>query len=59
VDMIIKYAEEIDADLIIMGTHRRTGLEQILPDSVAERVVRKASTSVLIVGPEGLHFRFL
>ena len=59
VDMIVKYAKEIDANLIIMGTHRRTGLDQLLLDSVAEGVVRRASTPLLIVGPEGLQFRFL
>ena len=60
VDMIVKYADEIDADLIIMGTHRRTGLEHILlGGSVAEGVVRKASPPVLSIGPEGVQFSFL
>jgi nucleotide-binding universal stress UspA family protein len=59
VDMIVKYAKEIDANLIIMGTHRRTGLARMLQDSVAEGVVRRASTPLLIVEPEGLQFRFL
>jgi nucleotide-binding universal stress UspA family protein len=59
VDMIVQYAKEIDANLIIMGTHRRTGLDRILPDSVAEGLARRSSTSLLIFGPEGLQFRFL
>jgi nucleotide-binding universal stress UspA family protein len=58
-DKIVKYAEEIDADLIIMGTHGRTGLEYILLGSVAEGIVRRASSPVLIIGPEGLQFSFL
>jgi nucleotide-binding universal stress UspA family protein len=59
VDRIVKYAKEIDAHLIIMATHRRTGLDFLLPASVAEGVVPLASAPVLIVGPEGLQFRFL
>jgi nucleotide-binding universal stress UspA family protein len=59
VDMIVKYAEEIHADLIIMGTHGRTGLERILLGSVAEEVVRKASPPVLVIGPERVQFSFL
>jgi len=37
------------ADLVVMGTHGRTGLEHALLGSVAERVVRKATCPVLIV----------
>jgi nucleotide-binding universal stress UspA family protein len=59
VNMIVNYAEEIGADLIIMGTHGRTGLEHILLGSVAEGVVRNASPPVLIIGPERLQFSFL
>ncbi len=37
---IIKYAREMDIDLIVMGTHGRTGVPHLLVGSVAEKVVR-------------------
>ncbi len=46
---IIKEAEQEEADLIIIGTHGRTGLERFLLGSVAEKVVRLATCSVLTV----------
>ena len=57
--MIVEYAEEIAADLIIIGTHGRAGLEYILLGSVAEGVVRGASRPILVIPPEGLQFSFL
>ena len=47
--MIVRYAEEVDADLIVMGTHGRSGVERRLIGSVAERVVRAASRPVMTV----------
>jgi nucleotide-binding universal stress UspA family protein len=46
---ILDYAKENGVDLIVMGTHGRGGLAQMLMGSVAERVVRLASCPVLIV----------
>lgn len=46
---IIRTAKEINADLIVMGTHGRKGLSHFLMGSVAERVAREAPCSVLIV----------
>jgi nucleotide-binding universal stress UspA family protein len=46
---IITFAKEKDVDLIIMGTHGRTGLAHLLLGSVAEKVVRKAPCPVLTV----------
>ncbi len=46
---IVRTARETGADLIVMGSHGRTGLEHLLIGSVAERVVRKAPCSVLVV----------
>jgi nucleotide-binding universal stress UspA family protein len=46
---IIDYAAEADIDLIVMGTHGRTGLERLLMGSVAEKVLRGAPCSVLVV----------
>ena len=46
---IIQAAKKENADLIIMGTHGRTGLEHVLMGSVAEKVVRRAPCPVLTV----------
>lgn len=48
-DEIIRKATEIDASLIVLGTHGRTGLDHILFGSTAERVVRLATCPVLTV----------
>jgi nucleotide-binding universal stress UspA family protein len=49
---IVDHAKEWHADLIVMGTHGRTGLSHALTGSVAERVVRLASCPVLITRHE-------
>ena len=46
---IIKKAEEQSADLILMGTHGRTGLDHVLFGSTAEKVVRKSPVPVMTV----------
>jgi len=46
---ILNVAREINCDLIVMGTHGRTGLNRLLNGSVAEEVVRKAPCLVLTV----------
>jgi nucleotide-binding universal stress UspA family protein len=46
---IIHTAQSENADLIVMGTHGRTGLVHVLMGSVAERVVNKAHCAVLTV----------
>jgi nucleotide-binding universal stress UspA family protein len=46
---ILRLAGETKSDLIVMGTHGRTGLGRLLMGSVAEQVVRKASCPVLTV----------
>ena len=48
-DEITATAARIDASLIVLGTHGRTGLDRILFGSTAERVVRSASCPVLTV----------
>jgi universal stress protein A len=48
---IVDYAKEIHADLIVIGTHGRTGVSRILMGSVAEHVVRAAPCPVLVVRP--------
>lgn len=53
---IVRYAKEQSIDLIVMGTHGRSGLAHVLMGSVAERVVRKAPCAVLTVRPKGHQF---
>jgi nucleotide-binding universal stress UspA family protein len=44
---ILDAARERDADLIVMGTHGRTGVAHVVMGSVAERVLRRAPCPVL------------
>lgn len=46
---ILEYAEENGVDLIVMGTHGRTGLNRYLLGSVTEKVVRLSDVPVLTV----------
>jgi len=46
---IIRYAEEVGCDLVVMGTHGRGGIDRLLLGSVAERVVRSSNVPVLTV----------
>lgn len=50
-EAIVKAAEDVAADLIVMGSHGRTGLIKVLLGSVAERVIGQASCPVLVVKP--------
>lgn len=53
-DEIIRKANEIDASLIVIGTHGRTGIDHIIFGSTAERVVRGSACPVLTIRlPEG------
>jgi nucleotide-binding universal stress UspA family protein len=52
---IVRYAHDALIDLVVMGTHGRTGLERLLMGSVAEKVLRDAPCSVLVVKlPRGI-----
>jgi nucleotide-binding universal stress UspA family protein len=46
---IVRYCRDANMDLVVMGTHGRTGLERLLLGSVAEKVLRDAPCSVLVV----------
>jgi nucleotide-binding universal stress UspA family protein len=48
---ILANAESLPADLIVMGTHGRTGFERLVLGSVTEKVLRKAACTVLTVPP--------
>jgi len=49
VDTIVELAKSSGADLIVMGSHGRGGLERLLLGSVAEGVLRKSPVPVMIV----------
>ena len=53
---IINAARKCEADLIVMGTHGRTGLPQMLIGSVAKKVVRYAPCPVLTVKERDYEF---
>lgn len=48
-DEVVRVARERGCDLIVMGTHGRTGLDRLLLGSVAEKVLRRAECPVLTV----------
>lgn len=48
---ILKFAEDNDIDLIIMGTHSRKGAGRVVFGSTADKVVRNSRCPVLTVGP--------
>lgn len=50
-ERILAEAKDMNADLIVMGTHGRRGLSHVFLGSVAERVVRRSPIPVLTVGP--------
>ena len=47
--VIADFAEDHDIDLIVMGSHGRTGIQRMLLGSVTERVLRSTHRSVLVV----------
>lgn len=50
-DRVIELAKQEKIDLIIMGTHGRTGLERTIFGSVADKVVKNAPCPVLTIRP--------
>lgn len=53
---IVEYAKEVHADIIVVGTHGRSGVSRLLMGSVAEHVVRTAQCPVLVVRPREHEF---
>lgn len=49
---ILMTAKDIGAEMIVVGTQGRTGLDRFLLGSVAEYVVRRAETSIFVVPPK-------
>ena len=54
---IIQMAKKESVDLIVVGTHGRTGLDHVLFGSTAEKVVRKSPCPVLTIRLPGKRFR--
>lgn len=52
-EMIIRTAEEINADLIVMGSHSRRWLDQILMGSVTEKVLHNTKIPLFIIPTKG------
>ncbi|MDQ2055070.1 MULTISPECIES: universal stress protein [Halobellus] len=52
VETILDYGEMVGADVIVMGTHGRSGLDRYLLGSTTERIVRLSSIPVLTVREE-------
>jgi nucleotide-binding universal stress UspA family protein len=50
-DVVKHMVEEQEIDLLVLGTHGRTGLGKLLMGSVAEQIFRQANCPVLTVGP--------
>ncbi len=48
-DEILAHARDADVDLVVMGTHGRTGLSRLLFGSVAEAVMRRSPVPILTV----------
>ncbi len=54
VDAVLKALQKSKADLVVMGTHGRTGLTRIRLGSVAESVLRQTKKPIVTVGPQAL-----
>jgi len=50
-EKIVEYAQDHNADMIIMGTHGYKGLERIMFGSVADKVVKSAACPVTTINP--------
>lgn len=48
---IIKFAQEENADIVVMGTHSRTGIQHAIIGSVAEKVLRHSPIPVFVIPP--------
>ncbi|HTM22059.1 MAG TPA: universal stress protein, partial [Kofleriaceae bacterium] len=53
---IVELAEEVEADIVVVGTHGRHGINRLVLGSVAEHVVRDAHCPVLVARPRPDHF---
>jgi nucleotide-binding universal stress UspA family protein len=61
---IVRFAEQHAVDLVVIGTHGRSGFERLFLGSVAEKLIRSTQTPVVTVpppvdGPGAVHYRTL
>jgi nucleotide-binding universal stress UspA family protein len=52
-EVVRDYANEHEVDLIILGTHGRSGVAKLMYGSVTERVLKTAHTPIIVVPPKG------
>ena len=52
-DVILEYAKNSGADLIIMSTHGRSGVSRLAMGSIADKVIRKSGFPVLVIASPG------
>ncbi|CAM2805649.1 universal stress protein [Vibrio rarus] len=50
---IIDYAEKLGADLIVMPSHKRSRIDNVVLGSVASKVVQHSPVNVLVIKPQG------
>jgi nucleotide-binding universal stress UspA family protein len=56
-DVLRRFIHQYDIDLVVVGSHGRTGARKLLMGSVAEQIVRQSPCPVLVVGPNVRHQR--
>ena len=56
-DAILSFAHKENVDIIVMGTHGRTGLSRVMMGSVAEKVTKTTHRPVMLVKPDRSTFR--
>lgn len=54
VTSILTASKDVDAGIVVMGTHGRRGLERIMLGSVAEQVIRRAECPVMVIRSQDL-----
>ena len=52
-EVIRDYAREHDVDLVVIGTHGRSGVSKLMYGSVTERVIKTVHTPIIVIPPEG------
>jgi len=50
---ILDYAQKLDADLIVIPSHKRSKIDKVVLGSVASKVVNNSKVNVLVVKPQG------
>jgi nucleotide-binding universal stress UspA family protein len=52
-EVIRDYAREHDVDLVVVGTHGRSGVSKLMYGSVTERVIKTVHTPIIVIPPQG------